>query len=638
MTAQTRLPAISLQFLNNEANEDEGLGDAGIETYRDEPYAGTAREIGQNSRDASTAVPVRVSFDVIDVPFEQIPDLDKLSTTVHACLKKARDANDEKEIAFFEQAKQVLQTGPLKVLKISDSNTTGLTGPDVSGTAFHSLVKSSGVSKKASNTSGGSFGIGKNAAFAISYLQTVFYSTRYEEAGNLRFLAQGKSVLVSHTDDTGARKKAVGYWGLKDYAPVSDALTVPAWLRRDDRGTTVFAMGFRLTTDWKLRIACSLLQNFFYAIHNGEMEFSVNHGEIVINKLTLGPLFDSEELTAAAKANDRYDGYELSKQLFTCLTSSDAVEKDHRVAGLGAVRIRVLTADKLPKKVCIIRNGMVITDSLEYFGEKFARFPMYRDFVALAVPLDDEGRAFIKRLENPKHDGLSADRLPSLERQAQAKSVMKRFATTIRDAIKSVALTKFDDEVSADEMRQFFQADAAKSENPGPSAQDDPESVKYRLEPKKVPEPPRATGKGEGSTIGPRPKPGPGPGSSPGPGPSSGPTPRPPVSGTRTSARPIVLSDVRNLLPSAVNPRLRTIMFTPSEGGRATIVLEASGLTDSEDMKVLKAFGAEAKGGRLIRDLVAGERTRIDIEFDEPYAGPIELSANIEAEAAHENQ
>jgi hypothetical protein len=104
------------------------------------------------------------------------------------------------------------------------------------------------------------------------------------------------------------------------------------------------------------------------------------------------------------------------------------------------------------------------------------------------------------------------------------------------------------------------------------------------------------------------------------------------------SARPIVLSDVRNLLPSTANPRLRTIMFTPSEGGRATIVLEASGLTDSEDMMVLKATGAEANGGKLIRDLVAGERTRIDIEFDEPYAGPIELSANIEPEAAHENQ
>lgn len=637
MTAKANPTTIGLQFLSNEANEDEGLGDAGIETYRDEPYAGTAREIGQNSRDAFTALPVRISFDVVDVPFDQIPNLDKLKSTVDACLKKAHAANDEKEIAFFEQAYRVLEKGPLKVLAISDSNTTGLTGPDVSGTAFHSLVKSSGVSKKASNTSGGSFGIGKNAAFAISDLQTVFYSTIYAENGKPHFLAQGKSILVSHVDDAGVPKGAVGYWGLPGYHPVSDSSTVPGWLKRDHQGTTVLAVGFRDTPDWQHRIACSLLQNFFYAIHTGEMEFAIDHGRIVISKLTLGALFHNPDLKNAAKANDRSDGFELSQQIFTCLTSAGAVENDLNVPGLGTVRIRVLTADKLPKKVCIIRNGMVITDSLEYFGEKFARFPMYRDFVALVVPLDDEGRAFIKKLENPKHDGLSADRLPSLESRAHAKSVMKKFATTIRDTIKSVALTQFADEVSADEMRQYFQADAAKPDDPGESSEDDPETVKYRLEPKKTPVQPRVTGKGEGNIAGRQPKPGLGP--EPGPGPRPGPRPRPPWSGIKTTARPIVLSDVRNLLPTAKNPRMRTIMFTPSEGGRATIVLEASGLNESEDMKVLKATGAEANGGKLIRQLIANERTRIDIEFDEPYAGPIELSANIEPEgAADENQ
>lgn len=46
-----------LRFLTNEAGEKEGLGDAGIETFRDAPYASCAREAGQNSRDAATACP-----------------------------------------------------------------------------------------------------------------------------------------------------------------------------------------------------------------------------------------------------------------------------------------------------------------------------------------------------------------------------------------------------------------------------------------------------------------------------------------------------------------------------------------------------------------------------------------------------
>ena len=54
-----------LKFLTNEAGEKEGLGDAGIETFRDSPYASCAREAGQNSRDAAREKPVRMTFNVL---------------------------------------------------------------------------------------------------------------------------------------------------------------------------------------------------------------------------------------------------------------------------------------------------------------------------------------------------------------------------------------------------------------------------------------------------------------------------------------------------------------------------------------------------------------------------------------------
>jgi hypothetical protein len=44
----------TLEFLPNQAGESEGLGDAGIETLRDNPYASCARASGQNSADAAT--------------------------------------------------------------------------------------------------------------------------------------------------------------------------------------------------------------------------------------------------------------------------------------------------------------------------------------------------------------------------------------------------------------------------------------------------------------------------------------------------------------------------------------------------------------------------------------------------------
>ena len=47
------MPVIDdFQFPPNLADENEGLGDAGIETFRDAPYASVGRENGQNSNDA----------------------------------------------------------------------------------------------------------------------------------------------------------------------------------------------------------------------------------------------------------------------------------------------------------------------------------------------------------------------------------------------------------------------------------------------------------------------------------------------------------------------------------------------------------------------------------------------------------
>ncbi len=68
-----------LAFIPNTAREGEGLSDAGIEIYRDNPFPAVARENGQNSRDAHDRerwpdAPVRVEIDRIEVPATSLPD------------------------------------------------------------------------------------------------------------------------------------------------------------------------------------------------------------------------------------------------------------------------------------------------------------------------------------------------------------------------------------------------------------------------------------------------------------------------------------------------------------------------------------------------------------------------------------
>src|SRR4051794_9053055 len=263
--------SVKLEFLRNDAGEKEGLGDAGIEMFKDAPYASCAREAGQNSRDASTQLPVKMTFDLLELPLGELPFADDLKDVISAC---RNEATKEKDVDFFDVANELLSQPTVKVLRISDFNTTGLVGPpDRDGTPFHSLLKASGVPAKLDDTSGGSFGIGKNASYAVTDLQTVLYATRYVdlETSETKFAAQGKVKLVSHVDNEGVARRATGYWGdTHGFIAVQDPTCVPDWLRRDEIGTSIFCVGFRVSPHWAHRIAYSLISNFFTAIHREE--------------------------------------------------------------------------------------------------------------------------------------------------------------------------------------------------------------------------------------------------------------------------------------------------------------------------------------------------------------------------------
>src|SRR5690606_25321844 len=108
-----------------------------------------------------------------------------------------------------------------------------------------------GQSKKPSETSIGSFGIGKFAPYTVSGLRTIFLSTVFQDdAGNLQHYAQGKSILMSHK--SGSRTyRGTGFWGVrKNCQPlVNHESQLPDWLQRpsDDlekTGTTLSILGF----------------------------------------------------------------------------------------------------------------------------------------------------------------------------------------------------------------------------------------------------------------------------------------------------------------------------------------------------------------------------------------------------------
>ncbi|WP_417691608.1 hypothetical protein [Roseibium sp.] len=618
---------VRLEFLENQAGEVEGLGHAGIETFRDTPFVSCSREAGQNTLDAAAGRPVRMVLTEHQVPAEDVPGIEKLRETIASCLAAARATGNEKDRDYFENANDVIQREVIPVLEIADYNTTGLEGPpNDSGSKFHALVKSSGKSNKSTETSGGSFGIGKNATFAVSNLRTVFYSTLYETENGPRFALQGKVQLVSHRDADGVERTAKGYWGHPEhFMAVEDPSLVPEWLRREATGTSVFSIGFRGEEDWIDRMTVPLLSNFFAAVDDGEIEFEVGNGTRIVNSQTLAGLLEDSAIEAAGEEASHGDDIRLAQQLYRCRKSEDAVTKRFRVDDLGEFTAKILVKEGMPKRVVIVRNGMLIAQSLEHFGDKFARFSGARDFIMLVEPADNEASKVLKSLENPQHNSFSAGRLDDPAKQKRVTRAMKRLIHEIRTLIRENAEISGGDAVKLDELGEFF-ADAGSEEANVPSAEDDPETIRFtpvkRVRPK--PRKPVARnsegdegGAGHDDGAGGVGTDGKGGGSGAGEG----------GDGTRGQQTVVRLTTVRNVEQS---PRTRKVFFTPDEAGDIELTFLATGVYDEAELRIVNASGAancSAERGRVKLSVDEGARVQIEVTFDDDYTGPVELSA-----------
>lgn len=616
----------ALRFIPNDADEGEGLSDAGIETYRDNPFPALARETAQNSRDAHDMLrcpedPVRVEIDRIEVPPTELPGIEDYSRIVRLCHETARTKGNKKEIDFFRQAEAVLSARRVPILRIADYNTFGLKGPCREGYPFHALVKSSGVSDKPDDTSGGSFGIGKSAVYSASDLQTAFYSTVYRDgSGRDSFLCQGKTKFRSFVDE-GRAYRGVGYWGEpRGFLPVADPSLVPDWLRRDSIGTTVCSIGVRDTSAWEHQIIASLVANFFSAIASRKMEFLVQN--VLVSTHTLaGHLHDP---SIAAAADEEF--FSFARAMHRCLVDPHETERrDIVIPEVGSFKLHVLAQDGMPKRVGILRNGMYICDSLKHFGDTFSRFPLYRDFVAVLEPADESSNSWLRAMENPKHDELSPERLLDPRQRSKAKRNGKLLAQCAREEIASIAKTEKEDQTDLEELSEFFAIDHQRRPDEGGV----PDIRTIRVRPP-IARPrirrtrsPVEEGNGEagggvrGTTDG-KGTGGGGRGSGEGDG-SAG-------VGHKSLRRSFPLESPRTIAVRD-EPRSRRIVFTPLESGHARLRFESSGVSDPAVL--------ELDGGECLVECIAGQRKEILVRFIEPYDGPIEIISWRE-EAAHE--
>ncbi|TWG89481.1 hypothetical protein L599_004200000090 [Luteimonas sp. J16] len=625
------------RFLTNEGQEEEGLGHAGIETFKGSPFPGLARESAQNSLDACLKddhgghLPIRMVFRQMSVPRDSIPVADALQEALDACLERSRSRRIRKDTQFFELACAEIRRPAISILAVEDYGTTGLVGPSVPGKPFHALVKGSGVSQKSSSDAGGSFGIGKNAAFAVSRFRTVFYSTLYSDGPSDRFLAQGKAILVSHTDSSGAEKRGIGYCGRPGFQPVPEAPALPGWLHRSETGTTVASLGFLNEDGWEWQMTESLVRNFFAAILEGAVSFSVvpeGGDPIEIDPSTLGALFEHDRVLKAAEDTGSSADLAFAAALYQTLVSPDTRTFEQQFDGAGTFRFRLLEGAGLPRRIGFLRNGMYLTDNLRHFGHPLARFSLSRDFVGVVEPVDIRTSGRVRDLENPRHDELSADRLDDPREKRQVRAGMRKLGAWIREIIKQETSTPPEAEMLLDEMNRFFSTPESGRDIPDPAnSQTNPERI--RIKPKTTTSRPSGAGpEGESGSAGGRKAKGAGGGRTSGARPGGGRG----LSGGR-GGRSIPFRSLRTHVPDAGRPNTRTISLEPEASGMARLEVLLIGAASDEPLDVVSINGHRCAKTPSIQ-LDQGQRKAVTVEFSEPYTGPIRVVLSRVEEAS----
>ena len=234
-------------FAEAPINQDLGPNDAKFEIFKPDINS-LVRESIQNSMDAvdDESVPVRMSFKIKRFQKNTYPPFFDLKEHVEGCL--AYWGNSAKDV--FEPMRQSIVRssmpgGWVNYIEVSDANTTGMDYEKGNNkTKFHGFLHSTGASNKKSANSGGSFGIGKAAYFAMSPLRSIIVSTMTQDG---EYTFQGIANLCTHKMSDGL-KTPIGFYSTNDEHPITDPSEIPPRFLREEPGTSINIMGVQINS------------------------------------------------------------------------------------------------------------------------------------------------------------------------------------------------------------------------------------------------------------------------------------------------------------------------------------------------------------------------------------------------------
>ncbi|RGI29684.1 hypothetical protein [Melissococcus sp. OM08-11BH] len=426
-------------FPNGKDLEMTSASNAYVEMFKDYPLKSLAREICQNSLDARAinGVPVKVTFDVEEMFVEDIPGFNQLKNEV---IPKAKESwpEEKKTQAMLKKMEEILLKRTVQILKISDYNTTGLEQQN-----WKSLIEQAGSSVKSSDSSAGSFGIGKAAPFAVSDLRMVYYNTL---SSNDNHQSIGVMKFVSYQDSKETVTQGVGYFGENGTKnPYNNSAEFEANVR-SEKGTDIYIIGFDTIAfpNWKNDIIYSIIDSFLVSIQENQLNVVVDGSTIRYENLHIY----LNEIALDKKLKKVYpdiQGY------YDVLQDSEHLKfefKGFESYGINSDEATLFLSNKTEnnRKVLMTRHaGMKIFD-LKGFGAILK-------FSGIFKAKGEKINSLLKQLENPNHDKWSSERH---ENKKMADKFLKQMNKFIRDTVKETYLEKVSEEVDAFGVSDFL--------------------------------------------------------------------------------------------------------------------------------------------------------------------------------------
>jgi hypothetical protein len=485
---------------------DNGLNNASMLTFEGEDLNAFVKEMTQNSIDAlqdgQTKLKIRIRLEEIET--SAIPEYESLNKILDQMIEYWREQKQVQFMKRFREAKNKLKNyeGKTFVLVFEDFHTKGLTGGITNG-SFKSLLLDEGVQgDKPVNGALGGFGIGKNAMFNLSPLQTVFY-TSYNREG---YKFMGVTKLAEYKDDNGTRKSNRIYYGSWDTQNpnaynlnlINDVSEIPEIFKRTEFGLSSFAIGVKDLEGWEILVKKALVKNYWYRFLNDGIEAEIiKDGEVMFLNQTnftkeLKNLFtgDDEDKSVMAFIKAYSEPQETDGKYY----------KNIDIANFGEIKIHLREQDsdelEYPDKVLYIRDGMMIMQEPKYAGGGLPK-----KIAGVIFCESIEGNKILSKMEPPAHDSFKPSLLPKQTENLTEKvgqDILQQIRSAKREAINKLKekyttssksaevvddiLSGFSDSVSTgngsgnnkvSEVEEFYRRKTQKQINPNNSGNND---------------------------------------------------------------------------------------------------------------------------------------------------------------------